>query len=80
MRGSLHCAVHDETVNNFGRDDALLGWVWNEKPATAKAKCEGLFTTLFTMRLCTALVEMTTLLQEQFSLGVETANANSLRE
>ena len=25
MRGSLHCAVHDETVNSFGRDDALVG-------------------------------------------------------
>jgi hypothetical protein len=21
MRSSLHCAVHDETVNRFGRDD-----------------------------------------------------------
>jgi hypothetical protein len=24
MRGSLHCAVHDETVNSFGRDDELF--------------------------------------------------------
>ena len=24
MRGSLHCAVHDETVNRFGRDDDRL--------------------------------------------------------
>jgi hypothetical protein len=24
MRGSLHCAVHDETVNSFGRDDAFF--------------------------------------------------------
>jgi len=27
MRGSLHCAAHDETVNGFGRDDGLFGWV-----------------------------------------------------
>ena len=25
MRGSLHCAVHDEAVNRFGRDD-VVGW------------------------------------------------------
>ena len=25
MRGSLRCAVHDETVNSFGRDDEYLG-------------------------------------------------------
>src|ERR1700722_2881381 len=25
MRGSLHCAVHDETMNRFGRDDEILG-------------------------------------------------------
>jgi hypothetical protein len=23
MRWSLHCAVHDETVNSFGRDDGF---------------------------------------------------------
>jgi hypothetical protein len=23
MRGSLHCAVHDKTVNRFGRDDEI---------------------------------------------------------
>src|SRR5580704_5169390 len=26
MRGSLHCAVHDETVSSFGRGDAVFGW------------------------------------------------------
>jgi hypothetical protein len=25
--GSLHCAVHDETVNSFGRDDEVFGRV-----------------------------------------------------
>ncbi|WP_433967143.1 hypothetical protein [Tunturiibacter gelidiferens] len=25
MRGSLHCALHDETVKRFGRDDCVLG-------------------------------------------------------
>jgi hypothetical protein len=25
IRGSLHCAVHDKTVNRFGRDDGF--WV-----------------------------------------------------
>ena len=25
MRGSLHCAAHDETVSSFGRDDELWG-------------------------------------------------------
>jgi hypothetical protein len=24
MRGSLHCATHDETVSSFGRDDAFF--------------------------------------------------------
>jgi len=24
MRGSLHYAVHDETVNSFGRDDEIF--------------------------------------------------------
>jgi hypothetical protein len=24
MRGSLHCATHDEAVSNFGRDDEFL--------------------------------------------------------
>jgi hypothetical protein len=24
MRGSLHCATHDETVSSFGRDDAAF--------------------------------------------------------
>jgi hypothetical protein len=24
LRGSLYCAAHDETVNSFGRDDAVL--------------------------------------------------------
>ena len=24
MRGSLHCAAHDETVSGFGRDDAVF--------------------------------------------------------
>ena len=26
MRGSLHCATHDEAVSSFGRDDAFLAW------------------------------------------------------
>jgi hypothetical protein len=24
MRGSLHCAAHDEAVSSFGRDDAVF--------------------------------------------------------
>ncbi|WP_433965762.1 hypothetical protein [Tunturiibacter gelidiferens] len=44
MRGSLHCAVHDETVNSFGRDDDF--GVREEE-----GKCEGLSTALLTMRL-----------------------------
>jgi hypothetical protein len=36
IRGSLHCAVHDETVNYFGRDDGYLWLGWGER-ATAKA-------------------------------------------
>jgi hypothetical protein len=24
VRGSLHCAVHDKTVNSFGRDDGFV--------------------------------------------------------
>jgi hypothetical protein len=34
MRGSLHCATHDETVSRFGRDDDSLG---REKKKTAAA-------------------------------------------
>ena len=35
MRGSLHCAAHDETVSSFGRDDDF--WVWVRRQATANA-------------------------------------------
>jgi hypothetical protein len=35
MRGSLRCAVHDETVNCSGRDDGYLRLDWGEQ-ATAK--------------------------------------------
>jgi hypothetical protein len=37
MRGSLHCAVHDETVNCFGRDDGYLWLGWGEQ-TTARAR------------------------------------------
>jgi hypothetical protein len=30
MRGSLHCATHDEAVSRFGRDDAVFD-VWRGK-------------------------------------------------
>ncbi|NYF49853.1 hypothetical protein HDF12_000218 [Edaphobacter lichenicola] len=33
MRGSLHCALHDETVKRFGRDDFV--WMGDEGEATA---------------------------------------------
>jgi hypothetical protein len=37
IQGSLHCAVHDETVNRFGRDDdSFLGG--GREQATAKAE------------------------------------------
>jgi hypothetical protein len=39
IRGSLRCAVHDETVNCFGRDDGCWGWGWGEQ-ATAHAKAD----------------------------------------
>src|ERR1700689_1738604 len=29
LRGSLHCAAHDETVSSFGRDDDHWVWVQN---------------------------------------------------
>jgi hypothetical protein len=32
MRGSLHCATHDQTVSGFGRDDR--GWVGRETSGT----------------------------------------------
>jgi hypothetical protein len=36
IRGSLHCAVHDETVNGFGRDDYVF--LWGERVVTAETR------------------------------------------
>jgi hypothetical protein len=39
LRGFLDCAVHDEAVNSFGRnDDVFLGL--GERPAKANANAE----------------------------------------
>jgi hypothetical protein len=35
--GSLDCAIHDEAVNRFGRDDAVSGY--DKEQARAKAEC-----------------------------------------
>ncbi|WP_433968968.1 hypothetical protein [Tunturiibacter gelidiferens] len=33
--GSLHCAVHDEAVNSFGRDDVPYYWLGKRTKMTA---------------------------------------------
>jgi hypothetical protein len=38
MRGSLHCAAHDETVSGFGRDDAIFSPVESRAKTAANGK------------------------------------------
>jgi hypothetical protein len=37
MRGSLHYAVHEETVNSFGRDDEIIA-VWKKGDGNRRDK------------------------------------------
>jgi hypothetical protein len=37
MRGSLRCAVHDETVNSYGRDDDVFV-VWEKGDGNSRDK------------------------------------------
>jgi hypothetical protein len=51
MRGSLHCATHDETVSSFGRDDGNFGWLGRRRRSASVKAMELLRLRLSRMRL-----------------------------